>query len=138
VETDCIFCKIVNGEIPAYKVYEDDNFIVTLDINPVNLGHTLIIPKTHFVNIFDAPEEILPKIGPITQKIARAIKVGTKADGLNVHINNDKASGQLVFHAHIHLIPRFEGDGFTHWHGKGGETKADFENTQEAIKRAVI
>lgn len=138
MNNNCIFCKIIAGEIPAYKIYEDETFIATLDINPVNRGHALIIPKAHFVNIFDAPEGILPKIGPLTQKLARAIKESVKADGLNIHINNDAASGQLVFHAHVHLIPRFEGDGFTHWHGQGGETPADFLKTQESIKKALF
>jgi histidine triad (HIT) family protein len=137
MEKDCIFCKIIIGEIPAYKIYEDETFIATLDINPVNKGHALIIPKAHFVNIFDAPEEILPKIGPVTQKLARAIKESVKADGLNVHINNEAASGQLIFHAHVHLIPRFEGDGFTHWHGQGGETPADFEEIKAKIISAL-
>ena len=135
---NCIFCKIITGEIPAYKIYEDNDFLVTLDINPVNQGHSLVIPKIHFVNIFDAPEEITAKIGPIVKKLAQAIKAGVKADGLNVVINNDQAAGQLVPHAHVHLIPRFEGDGFTHWHGKGGETPADFANTQNSIKKVIL
>ncbi len=130
---NCIFCKIITGEIPASKIYEDNDFFVMLDINPVNRGHSLVIPKTHFANIFDAPEEITAKIGPMIKKMAQAIKTGVNADGLNVVINNDQAAGQVVFHAHVHLIPRFEGDGFTHWHGKGGETPADFEETKTRI-----
>jgi histidine triad (HIT) family protein len=138
METDCIFCKIINGEIPDYRVYEDNDFIATLDINPINLGHVLVIPKAHFANIFEAPEETITKIGSVIKKLAHAIKDGVKADGLNVVINNEKAAGQIIFHAHVHLIPRFEGDGFAHWHGKGDETKADFENTQEAIKKTLF
>jgi len=137
MEKDCLFCKIIKGEIPAYKVYEDNDFLVILDINPVNLGHTLIIPKVHFVNIFDTPETTASQIGPIIKKISPAVKNGTKADGVNVIINNEKAAGQLIFHAHVHIIPRFENDGFTHWHGQGGETKSDFENIQNSIKKSL-
>lgn len=130
----CIFCKIIAGEISAYKIYEDNDWLAFLDINPINLGHALLLPKAHHRNLFDLPENLLGKVGPILQKLAEAVKTGVKSDGLNVIINNEPSAGQLVFHAHIHLIPRFTGDGFTHWHGQGGETKADFENTQTAIK----
>lgn len=129
----CIFCKIIAGEIPSYKVYEDDDFLAFLDINPVNLGHTLLLPKAHYRNLFDLPKNLLGKIGLILQKLAKAIKDSTKADGLNVIMNNEPSAGQLVSHSHIHLIPRFTGDGFAHWHGQGNETKADFEKTQTKI-----
>jgi len=134
---NCIFCKIIAGEIPAYKLYEDENFISILDINPVNLGHSLIIAKKHFVNLFDAPADLLPFTGKIIKKISEAVMAGTKADGLNVIMNNNRAAGQLVDHAHIHLVPRFEGDGFAHWKGKGTETKEDFEKTLGSIKKIL-
>ncbi len=138
METDCIFCKIIAGDIPADKVYEDNDWLAVLDINPVNLGHTLLLPKAHHRNLFDLPAELLIKLGPVLQKLARAIKDGTKADGLNIGWNNEPAAGQLVFHSHVHLIPRFDGDGFIHWHGQGGYTKEDFAETQEAIKKSLI
>lgn len=137
MDTDCIFCKIITGEIPADKVYEDSEWLAVLDINPVNLGHTLLLPKEHHRNLFDLPTELLTKLGPVLQKLAQAIKDGTGADGLNIGWNNEPAAGQIVFHSHVHLIPRFEGDGFAHWHGQGGETKADFENVQESIKKTL-
>ena len=133
METDCIFCKIIAGDIPADKVYEDSDWLAVLDINPVNLGHTLLLPKEHYRNLFDLPTELLTKLGPVLQKLARAIKESTGADGLNLGWNNEPAAGQIVFHSHVHLIPRFDGDGFTHWHGKGGYTKEDFAETQEKI-----
>lgn len=133
----CIFCKIIAGEIPCYKIYEDSDWLAFLDINPINLGHTLLLPKAHHRNLFDLPADLLTKLGPVMQKLAVAVKDGTGATGLNVGWNNEASAGQLVIHAHVHLIPRFDGDGFTHWHGKGGETKSDFENTQETIKNKI-
>lgn len=133
METDCIFCKIIAGEIPSYKVYEDNDWLAFLDINPVNLGHTLLLPKEHCRNLFDLPTKFLTKLGPVLQKLAQAIRDGTEADGLNVGWNNEPVAGQIVFHAHVHLIPRFEGDGFIHWQGKNNETKEDFEMTQKEI-----
>ena len=135
---DCIFCKIVKGEIPSYKVYEDDDWFAFLDISPINLGHTLLVPKKHFRNLFDLPNNLLIKLGPVVQKLAMAIKDGVKADGLNLGMNNEPAAGQLVFHAHVHLMPRFTNDGFVNWHGHGGETKEDFETAQSAIKTSLV
>lgn len=111
-DPNCLFCKIASGEIPAHKVYEDDQFLAFLDINPVNLGHTLLIPKTHAENLFELTEEILNRLGEQLQKVGQAVKEGTDADGLNIMMNNGTAAGQVIFHAHIHLIPRFQDDGF--------------------------
>ncbi|MFA5001054.1 MAG: HIT family protein [Candidatus Paceibacterota bacterium] len=137
MDPNCLFCKIVAGEIPAYQIYEDDDFLAFLDINPINLGHTLLIPKIHAHNLFDLPTETLTKLGPVLQKVGQAVKAGIKADGLNLGMNNEAQAGQLIFHAHFHLIPRFENDGFKHWQGQGSETKTDFEKTQTAIKKEL-
>jgi len=134
---NCLFCKIVNGEIPSYKVYEDDDFLAFLDINPINLGHTLVVPKNHYANLFDLPTDILARLGLVLQKVGQAVKTGAKADGLNLGMNNEPAAGQLIFHAHFHLIPRFQDDGFKHWQGQGNETQTDFEQAQLAIKKAL-
>ncbi|MCX8084186.1 MAG: HIT family protein [Calditerrivibrio sp.] len=107
---DCIFCKIIAGEISSIKVYEDEDFIAILDIRPVNLGHTLVIPKQHFVNIFDTDMAFAQKIYPVLVKISKGIKEGLRADGINIIQNNEKSAGQEVFHSHIHLIPRFKDD----------------------------
>ena len=137
MDPNCLFCKIVAGEIPAYQIYEDDDFLAFLDINPINLGHTLLIPKVHARNLFELPTETLTKLGPVLQKVGQAVKAGTQADGLNLGMNNETSAGQLIFHTHFHLIPRFTGDGFAHWCGQGGETKTDFEKTQTAIKEGL-
>lgn len=115
---DCIFCKIIKKEIPANILYEDTDTVSFLDINPVNIGHSLVIPKKHFVNIYDTPEDVLTKMFKTTKTISEAIKNGLNADGINLSMNNDKAAGQIVFHAHIHIIPRIINDGFEMWHGK--------------------
>lgn len=114
---NCIFCKIIAGEIPSSKVYEDVDFIAILDIRPTNFGHTLVIPKQHFINVYDTPETVGQKIYPVLTKIANGIKNALNCDGINVVQNNEAAGGQEVFHSHIHLIPRFKDDG----HHFGGE-----------------
>lgn len=112
--TDCIFCKIIAGEIPAEKIYEDEHTCAFLDINPNNFGHALVLPKTHFESIFDMPKETLGYVYTATQKVAKALKK-SGAEGVNTISNNGAAAGQLIFHAHIHVIPRYADDGLTHW-----------------------
>lgn len=116
---DCIFCKIVRGEIPCAKVYEDDLALSFLDINPINPGHTLILPKEHYASLFEVDPEALKACAVAAQKISKAVYQGVKADGLNFLQNNFRAAGQLIDHVHFHLIPRYESDGFmTTWPGK--------------------
>lgn len=115
---DCVFCKIVKGEIPSQKVYENDKVLAFLDINPVNSGHTLVIPKSHHKDLFSTPEEVLSDIIVRTKKIAVAIIKAVGADGVNLGMNNRPAAGQVVFHTHLHIMPRFEGDGLKHWPSK--------------------
>lgn len=116
---DCIFCKIVRGEIPCAKVYEDDLVLSFLDINPINPGHTLILPKEHYASLFEVDPEALKACAVAAQKISKAVYQGVKADGLNFLQNNFRAAGQLIDHVHFHLIPRYESDGFmTSWPGK--------------------
>ena len=106
---DCIFCKIANGEIPSATLYEDDAFRVILDLGPASKGHALILPKQHFANIYEMPDELLGKAMAVAKKAAKAITEGLGADGINVVQNNGLAAGQTVFHFHMHLIPRYEG-----------------------------
>lgn len=116
---DCIFCKIVQGEIPCAKLYEDDLVLSFLDINPINPGHTLVLPKKHYTNLFEIDPEVLKACTLASQKISAAVYKGVKANGLNFLQNNFRAAGQLIDHVHFHLIPRFENDGFmTSWPGK--------------------
>lgn len=117
MHTDCLFCKIVAGQIPAEKVFEDEQVVAFLDIHPVNIGHTLVIPKAHHANLYETPDETLAHLMATVKKLSTAIKSALDADGINIEMNNDEASGQIIFHAHIHIVPRFVGDGFTHWHG---------------------
>jgi histidine triad (HIT) family protein len=116
---DCIFCKIIKGEIPCAKVYEDDKALSFLDIGPINPGHALVVPKVHYATLFDAPDEVLQACISVSRKVARAVFKSVGADGLNVLQNNYRAAGQLVDHIHFHLIPRRKGDGFmTGWPAK--------------------
>ena len=107
---NCIFCKIANGEIPAATLYEDDAFRVILDLNPAALGHALILPKKHAANLMELPDETASKALVLAKKIAGKLQDGLHADGLNIVQNNGEAAGQTVFHFHMHLIPRYEGD----------------------------
>ncbi len=134
---DCIFCKIVKGELPSSKVYEDDTVLAFLDIEPVNLGHTLVIPKEHYVNIYETPEHILIDMMKVIKKLSGAIKNTLKADGINVTMNNDPAAGQVIFHSHIHIIPRLKDDGFGVWKGKTPYTGNQKDEIATEIIRAL-
>lgn len=110
--SDCIFCKIINGDIPAAKVYEDEDIIAFLDISQVTKGHTLVIPKVHKENIYELTPEIANKLFERVPRIANAIKKQYAPIGLNILNNNGEFAGQSVFHFHVHLIPRYgENDG---------------------------
>ncbi|MBR9691863.1 HIT family protein [Candidatus Woesearchaeota archaeon] len=116
---DCIFCKIIKGEIPCAKVYEDENVFAFLDIAPVSKGHTLVIPKEHGENLLDISDKALADTAKAAKKIAKAIVKATKADGFNFSQNNGTAAGQGVMHFHFHIIPRFKEDRLKPWpHGK--------------------
>lgn len=112
---DCVFCKIVAGELPAHKVYEDDKILAFLSIEPVNHGHTLVIPKEHHKNLIDTPDDLLCEIILAVKKLAPAIVKAAGADGYNLGVNSERAAGQAVFHTHFHIIPRFLGDGHVSW-----------------------
>ena len=107
----CIFCKISGGEIPAKTIYEDEEFRVILDISPATKGHALIIPKEHYANIYEMPEETAAHVMILAKKLATHMTEVLKCDGLNIMQNNGEAAGQTVFHFHMHLIPRYEQDG---------------------------
>ncbi|MEG3310007.1 HIT family protein [Streptococcus sp. SS-4456] len=106
--SDCIFCKIVAGEIPASKVYEDDQVLAFLDITQVTKGHTLVIPKKHYRNVLNMDAEAAGQLFTAVPAIARQLKEKLGASGLNIVNNNEEAAGQTVFHTHIHLLPRFD------------------------------
>ena len=135
-DPQCIFCKIVAGDIPSIKIYEDDYTYAFLDIKPVNVGHTLVIPKKHFSNLYELESPYREAIFETAQKVARAIKTGLPTNGINLTMNNDAAAGQIIFHAHVHIIPRYENDGMVHWN-HGDTTEDDLKEAGEKITRAL-
>lgn len=108
--SDCIFCKIANGEIPSATLFEDENFRVILDLGPATKGHALILPKSHFANIYEMPDELAGKAMILAKEMASRMTKALKCDGFNVVQNNGEAAGQTVFHFHMHLIPRYKND----------------------------
>lgn len=108
-DESCIFCKIVSKQAPASIVYEDETVMVFLDIRPLNIGHTLVIPKAHYVDIFDIPETLLSQVHRVTKQVSFAVKKATNADGISIIQQTGKAAGQDIFHLHVHVVPRFEG-----------------------------
>ena len=108
--TDCIFCKIANGEIPSTTLYEDEDFRVILDLGPATRGHALLLPKNHFANLFELDDETAQKAILVAKKMAGKMKAALGADGFNLVQNNGEAAGQTVFHFHMHLLPRYEND----------------------------
>jgi histidine triad (HIT) family protein len=131
---NCVFCKIVSGEIPSYKIYEDENVIAILDISQATKGHALVLSKTHYKNLYDINEEVAGKIFSVVPKIANAIRKAFNPIGLNVIINTEKPL-QSVFHFHIHIIPRYFQDGvdIDFINNKGITTKEEFEDNANKI-----
>lgn len=137
---ECIFCKIINGEIPSTKVYEDEHVLAFLDISQVTKGHTLVIPKEHHENIFELPEESARQLFAVVPKISSAIREKYQPIGLNLLNNNGEKAGQSVFHFHLHIIPRYgEGDGFgAVWKTHTSEYQPeDLKQIAEGIKQGL-
>ena len=109
-DENCIFCKIANGEIPAATLYEDDDFRVILDLGPASKGHALILPKEHYANLYELPDELAAKVIILAKKMITKLTGVLGCDGYNLVQNNGSAAGQTVFHFHVHMIPRYEGD----------------------------
>ena len=129
---DCIFCKIISGDVPCYKIYEDECVLAFLDVNPVVNGHTLVIPKKHFVNIFDVDDFYLEKVTLAIKKIAK--HYNKIFDGVNILNANDKSAQQSVFHLHFHIIPRTINDGKDFWPYKEVLDKTDLKTMAEKLK----
>ena len=132
-DDNCIFCKIANGEIPSRTLYEDESFRVILDLGPATQGHALILPKEHYADLFALPQETAAEAMKLAKKIAKAQKDTLKADGLNLVQNNGTAAGQTVGHFHIHLIPRYEGDGQTIGWKPGNPSDEELDAVRETI-----
>ena len=110
IMTNCIFCKIVKGEIPSWKVWENDDVYAFFDINPMSRYHTLVIPKKHYVNIFDIPEAELKAVIAVVKKIAKLYEEKLGVENIQILSNNGAEAGQEVFHLHYHIIPRQKND----------------------------
>jgi len=134
MKSDCIFCKIIQGEIPSYKIYEDEDLLVILDLFPKNAGECLVITKEHYDNLFDLNPSLGGKIFDITQRIALKLKEAYPIDGLNLLQNNGESAGQQINHFHLHIMPRYDLDSVV-FQGKAKSlSKEEFEEVAEKIK----
>jgi histidine triad (HIT) family protein len=138
VDHSCVFCKIVKGEIPSKKVYEDDNFLVILDISPASKGHVIIIPKDHKENIYEITEEDASKVMSIAKKVAIALEKVLQCDGLNIVQNNGVIAGQTVFHFHVHVIPRYKNDNVKIGWIPGEIKEEKVEKFMELVKKELV
>lgn len=133
---DCLFCKIITGEIPSQKIYEDEKTFAFLDVNPVNEGHTLVVPKNHSTNIFDVASDDWSAVMETVRKLSAPIETAMEASGINLMMNNRENAGQIIDHVHIHIIPRQKDDGLKLWaqhpYAEGEDTA-----TQEKIIEAL-
>lgn len=134
-EANCIFCKIVKGDIPCVKIYEDEKTLAFMDIAPLNKGHVLIIPKSHYETILEIEPEVYGWLNSIVSKVAKAVQQALQPDGINVMQLNGKAANQVVPHLHIHVVPRKYGDGLTicAWEPVPGNID-EIKSTGEAVK----
>ena len=133
-DDNCIFCKLANGDIPTYTLYEDDDFKVIFDAGPATEGHALILPKSHAADIFELDDELVGKAFVLAKKLAAVLSEVFEADGINILQNNHPAAGQSVFHVHIHLIPRHEGDNAFKMWTPGEQNKERLEKALEKIR----
>lgn len=137
-DNNCIFCKLANGEIPTNTLYEDEMFRVIFDLSPASKGHAIILPKEHYRNLFELPEEVAAKVMVVAKKLAIVMTEMFEADGFNLVQNNNECAGQTVFHFHLHLIPRYENDDvnkfWTPGEADAEELKKWSAQIQEALK----
>ncbi|MFO7803524.1 MAG: HIT family protein [Desulfovermiculus sp.] len=134
---DCIFCRIVQGELPSEQVYQTENVLAFLDIAPIATGHVLVVPKEHYETLWDVPDELTPELSQVWRRVGRAVLTATQAAGLNVVMNNYAAAGQVVPHAHWHLIPRNDGDRLLHVVQGEYDSNQRMQEMAEDIRRAL-
>ena len=138
MSNDCIFCKIVAGDIPSTRIYEDADTLAFMDIGPIIKGHTLVIPKQHYDPITKTPVDVLARLMKVVQKIAQAQMNGLKADGVNVLNANGTAAGQQVPHLHFHVVPRFRTDGHHwNWAAKKYDSPEEMKKIGDQIRKAL-
>ena len=132
-DTNCIFCKIANGEIPSKTLYEDEDFRVILDLGPASKGHALILPKNHYANLYELPEETAGEVMKLAKKMAVQMTERLGCEGFNLVQNNGELAGQTVFHFHMHLIPRYREDGQKIGLTPQGVSQEELEETRKQI-----
>jgi histidine triad (HIT) family protein len=132
---NCIFCKIISGKIPSAKIYEDEHSLSFLDINPANKGHCLVVPKKHSIDLVGTDDATLGHLLQVSKKVAKAVSLATECSGYNLHISNGKDAGQEVFHLHLHIVPRFLGDGIEFQYGVKSYAETEMKEYQEKIKK---
>ena len=132
---NCVFCKIARDEAQASRVYEDAEVMAFLDARPVNEGHTLVVSKKHYENIFEIPDEELGNLFKIVKKVASAVLQGESADGIRIVQNNGSAARQNIFHFHVHIIPEHE-DQESHWHRESPQ-QAELDKVAAKIRRSI-
>lgn len=130
---NCIFCKIAAGEIPSKTLYEDEQFRVILDLGPATKGHALILPKEHYANLYELPDEMAGAVLKLAKKMATVMTEKLGCDGFNLVQNNGEVAGQTVFHFHMHLIPRYENDGQVIGWNAGSMTPEELEEIKNTI-----
>ncbi len=133
MNNDCIFCKIANGEIPSKTIYEDADFRVILDLGPATKGHALILPKEHYANLFELPEDTAAAAMKVAKKLSAQMVENLGADGLNLVQNNGEVAGQTVKHFHLHLIPRYKDDGQNILWNPGKMSDEELEEIRKTI-----
>ncbi len=131
---DCIFCKIANGDIPAATLFEDEEFRVVLDLGPASKGHALILPKDHYADLYEIDEEVAGRVFKLAKKMATKMTEALGCDGFNIVQNNKPAAGQTVFHFHMHLIPRYDGDNAQFGWNAGSLSDEDREDILAKMK----
>jgi len=134
---NCVFCKIVKGEIPCSKIWEDEEFLAFLSIDPVCDGHTIVIPKKHYENVFVCDDEVLGKLNIVCKKIGLILRERLGCEGVNILNNSGESAGQEIFHIHFHVFPRFEGDGHKLWFFDKSENLRDLEEVAKSLNKIV-
>ena len=133
---DCLFCKIIRGELPSHKVYEDEKTLAFLDIRPVNPGHALVVPKKHSLDVFEIEESQWNAVMNTVRTVALALEKSLAPTGINLAMNNRSGAGQIVFHAHVHVMPRFPNDGHELWKGRP-YAEGEAQQVAEKIRQQV-
>jgi len=133
---ECVFCKIIDGEIEATKIFENDLALAFLDANPMVDGHSVVVPKKHVSRFSELDEETAIGLFQVVQKVSRSILDGLEADGTNIGLNDGKAAGQAIPHTHIHIIPRYSGDGGGSLHSiVNSESSMDFSTVRKKLRK---